>query len=225
MYLRMKRLRDAQAAMQTDVEKAQGQLEIAKAEMRPIQQRIEQARVRSPIDGTILEVLAHPGEAILGNGGLVKVADLSKLVAEVDVNEADLQKVRLNQKVEVVSEAFADRTYQGAVGEIAEQADRARGTVMVKIHLQVPDQSLRPGMSVKVSFKENVAGSPRILIAKSAVIQNGVWLVGDEGRVLRKMVTTRSAGPSLYEVVDGLKEGDRVVVEGGDSLQPGQKIQ
>jgi RND family efflux transporter MFP subunit len=221
---RMKKLKEAQAVLQTDVDRALGAAEIARAELRPIQQRIEQARIRASIDGTILEVLAHPGEVIAGNGGVVKLADLTKLSAEVDVGEADLQKVRRNQKVSVSSEA-ADRTYAGTVDEIADQADRARGTVAVKIHLQIQDQSLRPGMNVKVSFLDEPETNPRIMVPKSAVTQNTVWVVGPDGTVAQRKLTTQSAGPTLYEVVDGLKDGEQIVVEGGETLQPGQKIQ
>src|SRR5207248_7773325 len=76
---RTRTLLAAQAATPSDLDKATGQAEIAKAELLPIQQRIDQGKVRSPITGTILEVLAHKGEEVVGNAGVVKVADLTQL--------------------------------------------------------------------------------------------------------------------------------------------------
>jgi hypothetical protein len=80
-------------------------------------------------------------------------------------------------------------------------------------------------MNVKVSFLDEPEANPRITVPKSAVTQNNIWVVGPDGTVAQRKLTTQAAGPTLYEVVEGLKDGEQIVVEGGESLQPGQKIQ
>lgn len=144
----------SQAASPAEVETERLEAEIARTEVKLATEKLEQTRIRSPIDGTVLEVLTHPSEVVQGmwGGGVVKVADLTQLAAEVDVNELDLPKVRPGQHALVTSDVYPGRTYEGSVGEISGQADKARGTVKVRVFLDVSDGSLRPGMSVKARF-------------------------------------------------------------------------
>lgn len=170
-HQRVRSLASAEAATLNDVERALGQVEIAQAEVKVIEQRLDETRIRSPIAGTVLEVLARPGEALAtGPGqtaGVLRVADLSGLVAEVDVNEGELGSVRLGQEAEVTSDAQRERAYRGVVREIAEQADRSRGTVLVKVHIAAATDgaagALRPGMAIQVRFapaKAAAEGAP-----------------------------------------------------------------
>jgi RND family efflux transporter MFP subunit len=156
-HQRVRTLASAEAATLSDVERALGQVEIAQAEVRVIEQRLDDTRIRSPIAGTVLEVLARPGEALVAGpgqaAGVLRIADLSGLVAEVDVNEGELGRVRLGQEAEVIGDAQRERAYRGVVREIAEQADRSRGTVLVKVHIAAAaDGALRPGMAIQVRF-------------------------------------------------------------------------
>ena len=149
-YKRQRMLASAQAATPVDVERAMGAVEVAGAEYRVIQQKLDDMRIKSPINGTVLEVIAHPGETLTAgpsqSAAILKIADLSALVAEVDVAEAELKNVRLNQAAEVTSEAQHNKRYRGIVREIAEQADRARGTVLVKVDIGalIEDESATP---------------------------------------------------------------------------------
>ncbi len=207
----------AQAATVVDVGRARGAVEIARAKLRPIEQRIRQMRINAPADVTVLEVLVHPGETVGNNTPVVKVADLAKLVAEVDINEADVVKIRRGQSVDVSSDTFTDKVFKGTVREIAENVDKTRGTVQVKVDLQVPDQSLRPGMSVKSSFLPDQAAKPRIFVSRTAVSTKGtVFLVGSDRKMKERAVVTQSGTGSSVEVMSGLVNGDRII---GDANQ------
>jgi len=152
----LQKLLPSQAASPAEVEAERLETELARTEVKLATEKLEQTRIRSPIDGTVLEVLTHPSEVVQGmwGGGVVKVADLTQLAAEVDVNELDLPKVHPGQPAMVTSDVYPGRTYEGAVGEISGQADKARGTVKVRVFLDVSDGSLRPGMSVKAQFSQ-----------------------------------------------------------------------
>ena len=120
--------------------------------------------IHSPINGVVLEKLANPGELVMpqsfggGRGpstALLAVADLKDLQVEIDVNEADLSKISLNQKCRVSPEAYPDKTYTGYVAEIAPEADRAKGTLQIKVQILNPDKYLTPQLSAKVDFLED----------------------------------------------------------------------
>jgi RND family efflux transporter MFP subunit len=221
---RTRKLYRVEGATTVDLETAIGKADIARAEMRPIEQRIQQAKVRAPIDGTILEVLAHEGEVLVGNGGVVKMADLTKLIAQVDINEADLATLQIGQTAEILSEAFPGRPFEGVVKEFATQADRSKGTVAVSVHLHIPDGSLRPGMSVKVNFQKRAEDKAKIVLSKTVIDHDAVWVVSGDGTLTRQPITTVPVGPNTVEVTTGLKGGERVLSEIIPGLQSGQKI-
>lgn len=117
--------------------------------------------IRSPVNGVVLERLVDANELVtpqtFGSGrgpstSLIAVADLSDLQVELDVNEADLGKVRLGQRCLINPEAYPDRDYQGVVAEMAPEANRAKGTLSVKVQIEKPDRFLTPELSARVKF-------------------------------------------------------------------------
>jgi HlyD family secretion protein len=162
---------------QTDIESKQRlddtrlQLESARAALMQAEGACEIARtylnwctIRSPIDGVVLEKLVDPDELVVpqsfggGRGpstALIAVADPKDLQVEIDVNEADLSKISLNQKCRVSPEAYPDKHYDGIVAEIAPEADRAKGTLQIKVQILNPDRFLTPELSAKVEFGKN----------------------------------------------------------------------
>lgn len=145
------RARDVAAA---DVRIAKGQLALA-------QTYLDWCTIRAPITGTILEKLVDPNELVVpqsfgGTRGpstaLVSMADLNDLQVEIDVNEADLSKLRLNQKCRVSPEAYPAKKYTGTVVEIAPEANRSKGTLQVKVQIDNPNEFLTPELSAKVEF-------------------------------------------------------------------------
>ena len=117
--------------------------------------------IRSPINGVVLEKLVDPNELVVPQsfGGprgpstaLIAVADPSDLQVEIDLNEADLSKISLNQKCRVSPEAYPDKIFDGVVAEIAPEANRAKGTLQIKVQIKNPDRFLTPELSAKVEF-------------------------------------------------------------------------
>ncbi len=122
---------------------------------------IEWCTIRSPINGVVLEKLVDPNELVTpqsfgGTRGpstaLIAVADLKDLQVEIDLNEADVAKVALNQKCRISPEAYPDRVYDGYVAEKAPEASRQKGTLQVKVQIRNPDNFLTPELSAKVDF-------------------------------------------------------------------------
>jgi HlyD family secretion protein len=117
--------------------------------------------IRSPVDGVVLERLVDPNELVVpqsfgGTRGpstaLIAVANPKDLQVEIDVSEADLSKIALNQKCRVSPEAYPDKTYPGIVAEIAPEANRSKGTLGIKVQILNPDHFLTPELSAKVEF-------------------------------------------------------------------------
>jgi HlyD family secretion protein len=148
---------DARLSLQADraaVKAAEGATDVART-------YVEWCTIRSPINGVVMEKLVNPNELVMpqsfgGSRGpstaLLAVADPKDLQVEIDVNEADLSKISLGQKCRVSPEAYPDKTYDGVVAEIAPEADRAKGTLQIKVQILGPDHFLTPELSAKVEF-------------------------------------------------------------------------
>jgi len=167
-YQRIQKLSENSIESKQTLDDARLQLDSARAnvvssagELELAQTYLDWCTIRSPIDGVILEKLVQPNELVMPQsfGGargpstaLVAMADPKDLQVEIDVNEADLSKISMNQKCRVSPEAYPDKTYGGHVAEIAPEADRSKGTLQIKVQIENPDQFLTPELSAKVDF-------------------------------------------------------------------------
>ncbi|MHB1306522.1 MAG: efflux RND transporter periplasmic adaptor subunit [Limisphaerales bacterium] len=163
-YQRVQALAASQIESEQLADDARLDLESARAAVQEIEGQIALTQtyldwcvIRSPIDGVVLEKLVDPNELVTpqsfgGTRGpstaLIAVADTKDLQVEIDVNEADLGKVRLNQACRISPEAYLDRHYDGYVAEVAPEASRQKGTLQIL----EPDHFLTPELSAKVEF-------------------------------------------------------------------------
>jgi HlyD family secretion protein len=140
---------------------AEAQLAQARASRQLVETWLDWCVIRSPVNGVVLEKLVDANELVTpqtfgGTRGpstsLLAVADLGDLQVEIDVSEADLAKISLNQKCRVMPEAFPDKAYDGVVAEIAPEASRQKGTLQIKVQILKPDRFLTPELSAKVQF-------------------------------------------------------------------------
>jgi HlyD family secretion protein len=220
------------------IELARAQLAEAEASILYWETQLENTLIRAPIGGTILERLIEKGEMVTtgfvsGRGAksaLVSIADLSDLEVELDINEADIPRVRLDQECSVSPDSYPDRKYKGRVREIAPEANRQKATIQVKVSILEPDQYLRPETNAKVNFLEAAepsAAESRILVPKSAVANvDGaacVYLFKD-GRAVRHSVKTGKEYWGQLEVVTGLVGGEQIIVRGSEGISDGEKV-
>jgi len=152
---RPERLRRAEAALT----EAQAALVLARAQ-------VEQTVIRSPIDGVVTKQHAQVGELVsAGFGGgasaaIVTIADVSRLVVEIDVPLAELRHLRLGQRVRVESEALAGEELAGEVSWIGPEANRQKLSIPIEVEVAGTSPALMPGLSAKVTLLlEDPAGN------------------------------------------------------------------
>jgi RND family efflux transporter MFP subunit len=218
------------------------QVEVAESQVRAIETDLNDMTVRAPFDGVAISKDAQPGEMIspvsAGGGftrtGIGTIVDMSSLEIEVDVSESYINRVRSGQPVEAVLDAYPDWRIPAHVITTVPSADRQKATVRVRIGFEQLDPRILPDMGVKVSFfAERAAEAPaeapkaRLMVPKTAVRnangQSIVFVVRDE-RVERRAVKVGATEGERTEILSGLSVGDRVVVEGPDSLVDGARV-
>ena len=201
-------------------------------------QSVEDLIIRAPFDGIVVSKDAQPGEMIspvsAGGGftrtGICTIVDMTSLEIEVDVNEAYINRVRPNQRVEATLDAYPDWKIPAHVITAVPTADRQKATVKVRIAFDQRDQRILPDMGVKVAFITDepvAAGTVAIDVPKSAIRKDGeqdVVFVVKEKKVERRAVKVTSTQGEVVRLASGVTEGEQVVIEGpalvdGDSVK------
>jgi HlyD family secretion protein len=210
-----------------------GQLD---AELNQATVNLDYTTLRAPADGVILAKLKEVGEIAVpggfaGSGDLIRMANLTDMRAEVDVNEADLARVKIGQPAQVTPDAYPDAKYDARVVKLYPQVDRQKGTLKVEVHIIEPDGKLLPDMSARVTFlqpPEAVHGDEAVVLVPAGALHRttagdtAVWLVRD-GRVASRVVEARGDVGTQVRIGRGLEGGETVVV-GDVPLSEGQRV-
>ena len=167
-YARIRELNAQKIETKQNEDDTRLRVEAAKASLKQSEAGVELARtyldwtvIRSPINGVVLEKLVDQGELVtpqsFGGGrgpstAFLAVADPKDLQVEIDLNEADVNKVGLKQECRVSPEAYPDKSYRGYVAEMAPEANRQKGTLQIKVQIRDPDKFLTPELTAKVEF-------------------------------------------------------------------------
>ncbi len=239
------KLRAENYASQSELDTAQTLLRVDQAQIAQFEAEIAQAQVnldytvlRAPTDGVILAKLKEVGEMAVpggfaGSGELIRMANLTELRAEVDVSEADLARVKLGQKAQVVPDAYPDKRYGASVVKLYPQVNRQKGTLKIEVSIESPDQALLPDMSVRIHFlgddQSPQSGGPALVLAPRAAIRSDAggsfaWIVSD-GRLRRQPLRTGADQGEQVVVVEGLSGGEALVVGEADDLKDGQRVE
>ncbi len=232
----------AEASARLAVEQARETVTQSRAALDKARDDLSKATIFAPLTGRVIELNAEEGEVVvsgtMNNPGSVigTIADLSEILAEVDVDETEVSYLEIGQKTVLKVDALAEREYSGRVVEIGssgfELPQQPDVTFFkVKILLDEPDAELRPGMSVRAEVttateKDVISvpiqsvvnrlpidgdGDPNAANASDASEEVRVVFVVDDDVVLQKAVETGLSDPTHVALLGGVGEGDRVV--------------
>ena len=184
-------------------------------------------RVLAPFDGVITRRNVEVGDLVDSSGkALFVLTQMDPLRIYVNVPQSDAQLVRAGQKVVVTQAELRGRAFNGEVARTAGAIDPATRTMQVEINLPNRDGSLLPGAYVQVDLP--LAGAKTLVVPTNVLLFRGegtrVALVDAASRVRLKPVTLgRNLGESI-EVLGGIADGDRLVVNPSDSLAEGDSV-
>ena len=229
--------RDLEQA-QTDVISAESDLRAAQAQVEAARQRllafnltaaeVEQlgegrrlnrvTRVLAPIGGAVVARQVGPGQYVRPDSGvaLFTIADLSTMWLIAQVYEAQIPMVQLQEPVKVQVTALPGTSFPARVSYLGPSVDPATRRVLVRCVVQNSRGMLRPEMFATFRFEETKA--ELLTVPESAVVQEGglqvVWLLSADNRFERRIVQTGRRVAGLVEIRSGLREGEKVIMEG-----------
>ncbi len=168
---------------------------------------------RSPISGTVLQKNVFEGQYVAEGTDLYLLADLSSVWLVAQVYEYELGRLRAGQPVEVTVSAYPGRDFQGKIAFIEPVLERETRTARVRIVLPNPRGELKPGMFANAVIQ--VPLGEVLSVPRSAVIDTGarqvVYVETSPGTFMGREVKLGASAGDRREVLQGLKEGERVV--------------
>jgi HlyD family secretion protein len=202
------------------VERTRLQLEQARLQLEQARRRLEQATLLAPFDGTVIAVNIEIGQIVGAGvpGGAIVLADLSDLYLDLTVDEVDVVRLKEGMPVEITLDALPGRSFRGHIDAIAPAATEAGGaaTYRVRVVLDERDPVLRAGMSanveIEVERRENVLLVPNAAVRRDRETERAFVyrVVGDQAEEVE--IRLGAQGETESEVLEGLQEGDRVVL-------------
>ena len=192
--------------------------DISEEQVRALAQSGETRRTltfRSPVSGIVMEKKAVQGMRFMPGDSLYQIADLSSVWVMADVYEQDIGLVRTGAKAKVSISAYPEQRFEGTITYVYPTLKPETRTVSVRLEINNPRQLLKPAMFAEVELP--VGGKGKVLtVPISAVIDSGtrriVLVQLAEGRFEPREVKLGSRTDTYVAVMDGVKEGEPVVV-------------
>ena len=229
---------DAQAAFK----QAEADVAVNRAAVKTARINLEYTKVRSPISGRIGKSAFTPGALVTANQAqaLTSVRQLDPVYVDITQSSQDLLRLRAQftngelrsaaeeAPVRLKLENGAMYPHEGRLQFTDVSVDESTGMVSLRALFPNPEHILLPGMYVRAVIAEGVDENallvPQRALRRDPKGQASVPLVDGGGKVDVRLVDVgRTVGDS-WQVLSGLKPGDRVIVEGGQNVRPGMSV-
>ena len=182
--------------------------------------------VYAPSSGIVLKREALPGKYVEPGTTLYEVADLSTVWISADIYESEVVSVKLDQPISVSFAAYPRETFHGKMAYIYPSLNVEARTVRVRFELPNPGLKLKPGMYGNVTLQTD--GATALVVPKEAILETGlrqlVFMDRGQGRYEQTLVKLGRRNQDIVEVMEGLKEGDRIVTSANFLLDAESKL-
>lgn len=230
-YNRTRSLFDKGLISKENFENAELNYESAKATFEQALDSYRKTKIYAPISGRIMKLNIEEGEtAVMGTLNysgtvLATIADMSRMIAVVKIDETEVPNVKIGQDAEVIADALPDSSYKGIVTKVGLMPITSIATATeqatdfeVEIELKDFSTTLRPGMNVKAEIitdrKQNVLVVPIQAVGKRKIkdkMTESIFVVKNRKAVLKEISAGVSSDTEI-EITSGVEEGDTVII-------------
>ena len=226
-YERSRQLFQDKLISQQEFDQAAAQFQGNEASVALRRRELKDSRIVAPFEGVVSARLVSPGQVISKNTTLTWLVDLDPIKVELSVPERFVSQLQLGQKLAITVATYPGRAFSGEVYFVAPFIDATNRTAFVKARVPNPQHELKPGMfanlDLTLRLKEHA-----IVIPESSLMATGdrtmVYVLDKENTAQVRPVKIGLRQPGVVEIVEGLKAGERVVVEGIQKVRPGGKV-
>lgn len=214
-----KSISDAQMeAAQLNYENAKHQFNIAK-------KQLKDTKILAPFSGFITQKFVDLGSFVNVGNPIANLVDISILKVRSNISEKDAFKLKKGDLIKLTSDVFPNKIFIGNISYISPKSDDGH-TYTVEILLNNANHELKAGMIFNANLNFNIKQN-KLIIPRDAIIGSiknpYVFIVENEVAVIKYIKVGNDVG-NFIQVIDGLKEGDKVVVKGKINIVDGSKV-
>lgn len=225
----------AQGFRPEDIQQSAARVTTARAELQEIQSQLDKATIKAPFDGIVTQKHANVGAIITPTmaaaadsasatpSSIIELA--SGLEVLVNVPEANIARIKTGQPVDIIADAYGDRTFKGTVRTIEPEAvsEDDVTSFRVRVKLNQTESLLRSGMNVDAIFIGEPI--PKALVVPTVAVTNhqeqmGVLVPDAQGQAKFQPVTVGVTQDGKTQIVDGLKPEQRVFIDFPEGKAP-----
>lgn len=221
---------------------AQADVAAAKANVETARINLAYTKVTAPIDGRIDKSVLTPGALVTANQAtaLTTIRKLDPINVDVTQSSTNLLRFRddiasgrlrftgVNVAVRLKLDTGQEYNQSGKLEFAEANIDETTGTFRVRAEFPNPDKLLLPGMFVRALIQEGIAENSFLLpqrgVGRNTKGEATAKFVGPDGKVEERVLTTRRSIGNNWLVDSGVKDGERLIVEGGQLVRPGQVV-
>jgi len=185
--------------------------------------KFEKAPVESPLTGIIGRVHVDIGTSVTPQTPIALVIDIDKVIIALDIPEKYLPLINISQEAQINVDAYPGETFIGKVKKISPVVDLDTRTFPIELEIENTDHCLKPGMFARVRLIMEQHKKAAVVVKEAIMGKDPnlyVYIV-ENGKAVLKHVKLGVHEDTLFEITDGLKENDEVVVMGQQRLKDG----
>jgi membrane fusion protein, multidrug efflux system len=223
---RSRDLQSRQAMSVADLEQVEAALKADEARVAAAQARLDDTVIRASFTGRTGFRHVSVGSYVSAGTIITTLDDTSIIKLDFTVPETYLFVLERGLPVKASATGLPDRTFDGVVTNMDSRVDPVTRSVIVRAELANPDGLLRQGMFMTVSLRGEV--SPTLLVPEEALVPergHAYLFVVKDNVVERREVHTGKRRPGFVEIVDGVVEHERVIVDGTQNVRDGSVVQ
>jgi RND family efflux transporter MFP subunit len=212
---------------QQQLDQAKLSLENAAARVSQARLRVSDANIRSSINGIVNKRFIEPGAVVNPGTQLFELVNVSKLKLNITVNESQVARLKMGDKVNVKASVFPDRNFGGTITFIAPKADNSLNFPVEIEIASNPGNNLKAGMygTAVFSYGNSI---PALVIPRSAFVgsvsSNQVFVIENGNTARMKTVVPGKIMGDKVEILQGLAEKEQVITSGQINLSDGSKV-
>lgn len=181
---------------------------------------LEKTKIRAPFSGMITGIKISLQESLTKGRELFTLVNISQIQVQAKVIESEVGKMKVGRKVDLKFSAYPEKNFEGRVKTISPVINPEDKTCMVIIDVANPEEKIKPGMHAEVEIAAEIY-EDRLLVPQEAILVRAgkkLVFVVDEGLAKWRYIEVGLENEDYAEVVEGIEEGEQVIIEGHFTL-------
>jgi membrane fusion protein (multidrug efflux system) len=197
-----------------------------KARMGVAKAQLDKRRIVAPFDGVLGIRRVSVGDMVNPTTVITTIDELDPIQLQFSIPESYISILKTGLEIKATTEAYPGEVFTGRISAVDSRVNPDTRAIIVKAEIPNADNRLRPGLLMKSEVVKNSRIS--LAIPEEAIVSSGekktVLTVGSDNKVSEKTITIGNRQAGFVEILSGLKEGEKVIIEGVQKAHPGGEV-